>query len=307
MLFCGIGDEAGNSLESQIRAVQELGWRRLELRGLAVAGFPKANLHDLPEPAFERTVETLAGAGVSAVCLGSTVMNWAKTLTTPFDVTRAELSRAIPRARRLGVQRIRIMSFKPGDEEDAIPAEVIARVREVARQLRGEGLAPVHENCMNYGGMSPRHALELLAAVPELEWVFDTANPLLNPDRSRPHPWPRQNPWEFWVAVRERVTHIHIKDARWDAARGEAVYTWPGEGDGQVARILGDAAARGYQGFVSIEPHMVAVFHDPGSSGSDDRLRENFVEYGRRLETLAASNGWGATAAPAGLRCHPCI
>jgi len=181
---------------------------------------------------------------------------------------------------------VRIMSFKPGDEEDRLPAEVIRRVREVAERLLGEGLQPVHENCMNYGGMSPRHGVELLDAVPGLKWVFDTANPVFNPDRSKPRPWPRQDAWEFWEAVRDRVAHIHVKDARWNPERNDAVYTWPGEGEGAVARILSDAISRGYSGAVSLEPHMVAVFHDASSVAADEALRANFVEYGRRLERL---------------------
>jgi sugar phosphate isomerase/epimerase len=286
MRFTGIGDEAGNALASQIAAVKELRWNSLELRNVEVPGWPKANLHELPEAAFEKAVEMLGEAHVSAACLGTTVMNWAKTLETPFETTLSEVSRVIPRARRLGVSHVRIMSFKPGDAEDRIPSEVIRRVREVVDRLVDAGLTPVHENCMNYGGMSPAHALELLAGVPGLRWVFDTANPVFNPDRSKSKPWPRQDAWTFWEAVRDRVEHIHVKDAHWDVAKGDAVYTWPGEGDGAVARVLGDAASRGYRGFVSIEPHMVAVFHDANSVAADEALRANFIEYGRRLEAL---------------------
>jgi hypothetical protein len=67
---------------------------------------------------------------------------------------------------------------------------------------------------------------------------FDTANPILNPDRSKPKPWPRQDPWEFWEHVRDYVTHIHIKDAVWNPTKKDGDYQWPGEGDGRVADIL---------------------------------------------------------------------
>ena len=58
--------------------------------------------------------------------------------------------------------------------------------------------------------------------------------------------------------------------------------------DGAVERILRDAFARGYDAGISIEPHMVAVFHDANSAAQDDALRANYVEYGRRLEALIA-------------------
>ncbi|MFM8359610.1 MAG: TIM barrel protein, partial [Verrucomicrobiota bacterium] len=110
----------------------------------------------------------------------------------------------------------------------------------VAR-FRDAGIQPVHENCMNYGGMSWEHALRLLDAVPDLRWVFDTANPVFNPDRRKPEPRPRQDPWEFWTQVRDVSLHLHVKDARWNPDRNDADYTFPGEGDGAVARILADA------------------------------------------------------------------
>jgi sugar phosphate isomerase/epimerase len=139
---------------------------------------------------------------------------------------------------------------------------------------------------MNHGGMSGQHALELLDRVPGLRWVFDTANPVFNPDRSRPKPWPRQDPWEFWTQVRDHVAHLHIKDAVWNPARNDADYCWPGEGQGRVRDILQDACSRGYDAGISIEPHMVVVFHDAGASSNEAAQRANYVEYGRRLERL---------------------
>jgi sugar phosphate isomerase/epimerase len=263
-----------------------LGWKLLEMRGVEGPGFAKANFHDIPDNAFDLCVETLRAAGIGVYCFGSTIMNWAKKVSDPFESTRAEVERAIPRMQRLGTKFVRIMSFKPGDAEDQIPATVFDRVREVTQRFRDAGITAVHENCMNYGGMSWQHARQLLDKVPDLKWVFDTANPVFNPDRAKPKPWPQQDPWEFWTQVRDQVAHIHIKDATWNPGRQDADYNWPGEGQGRVRDILRDAIARGYDGGISIEPHMVVVFHDAQSKSNDDAMRANFVEYGRRLETL---------------------
>lgn len=289
MILMGIGDEAGNSLASQIAAARELGWNRLEMRGVQVGDAPKANFHDLPDDAFARAEAELKSAGVEVYCFGSTIMNWAKTIETPWQVTLDEVKRCIPRMQRLGTRFVRIMSFKPADDAYATPKVVFDRVREVTQRFVDAGLTPVHENCMNYGGMSWQHALELLDRCPGLKWVFDTANPVFNPDRSCAKPWPRQDPWEFWEHVRNHVVHIHVKDATWNTSKSDADYNWPGEGQGKVRQILGDAVARGYRGGISIEPHMVVVFHDAASKvANDDATRANFVEYGRRLEQLIA-------------------
>ena len=133
MILTGISDEAGNSIDAQIRATQELGWHHLEMRGVEVPGFPKANFHDLPDQAFNLAAEKLQAAGIQVYCFGSTVMNWAKRVTDPFDITLQEVRRCLPRMRRLGTRFVRIMSFKPGDDEAAIPTAVFERVREVTK------------------------------------------------------------------------------------------------------------------------------------------------------------------------------
>jgi sugar phosphate isomerase/epimerase len=229
MILMGIGDEAGSTLESQVGATQELGWQQIEMRGVEVGGFQKANFHDIPDKAFDLAAEQLQQAGVGVYAFGSTIMNWAKTIETPWEITLNEVKRTIPRMQRLGTRYVRIMSLKPGDGEFRIPSQVFRRVKDVTNMFLDAGLVPVHENCMNYGGMSWRHALELLDKAPGLKWVFDTANPVFNPDRSKPKPWPRQDAWEFWRHVREHVVHIHVKDATWNPAKNDADYTWQKE------------------------------------------------------------------------------
>src|SRR5437016_6410300 len=289
MVLTGIGDEAGNTIDAQIAATKELGWRHIEARGVETPGLPKANLHDVPDKAFDLVEQKLMEGGVRVYGFGSTIMNWAKTVETPWEVTLTEVTRCIPRMQRLGAKFVRIMSFKPKDNDDRIPPVVFQRVREVTKMFLDAGITPVHENCMNYGGMSWKHALELLDQSPGLKWVFDTANPVFNPDRSKPKPWPRQDAWEFWEHVRDHVVHIHVKDATWNAAKKDADYNWPGEGEGRVRDILKDAFDRGYDAAISIEPHMVVVFHDAQSkSDNEGAMRKNYVEYGQRLESIIA-------------------
>jgi sugar phosphate isomerase/epimerase len=286
MILTGISDEAGPSIDAQINATRELGWKHIEARAVEVPGFAKANLHDIPDAAFDQVVRKLEDTGIGVYCFGSTICNWAKKVEDPFDLTLEEVRRAIPRMQRLGTKYVRIMSFKPGDDDYTIPPECFRRVREVVNRFLDAGLQPVHENCMNYGGMSWSHALELLDKVPGLKWVFDTANPIFNADRSKARPWPKQDPWEFWTHVRDHTVHIHVKDATWNPAKNDADYNWPGEGQGRVRDILKDAFARGYDAGISIEPHLAVVFHDASVQASEKAMRDSYIEYGRRLEAL---------------------
>ncbi|HEY3915978.1 MAG TPA: TIM barrel protein [Verrucomicrobiae bacterium] len=286
MILTGIGDEAGVQLDAQIKATRELGWSTIEMRTVEVPGFPKGNFHDIPDKAFDIAVARLEEAGLGVYCFGSAIANWSKKITDPFEITLDEVRRCIPRMKRLNTKFVRIMSYKPGDDETTIPPEVIRRVSEVTRLFRDEGLQAVHENCMNYGGMSWHHGLQLLEHCPGLKWVFDTGNPVFNPDRSMPHPWPRQDAWEFWKHIRDHVTHIHIKDATYIPAKDDCDYNYPGEGQGHVKEILKDAFTRGYDAGISIEPHIATVFHDATIKSDSQTLYESYIRYGRALEKI---------------------
>ena len=284
MELMGIADEGAVTIEGQIRVTQDLGWKWIESRFVEVEGFEKGPIHDIPEEAFDQVVAKLEESSVGIYAFGSTICNWQKTVGTPFEVTLAEVERTIPRMKRLGTKFVRIMSFKPDDDTGTTPPVVFERVGEVTKRFLDEGLQPVHENCMNHGGMSWQHAEELLEKVPGLKWVFDTANPIFNADRRGEQPWGMQCPWEFWEHMRDHTTHIHIKDAV-KTDDGEQ-YHFPGEGDGRVRDILKDAFSRGYDAGISIEPHMTVVFHDTDSAAPEQKMADNFIEYGRRLEKL---------------------
>ena len=284
MILTGITDEAGALIDTQIKAVKELGWNTIEARSVEVEGFPKANLHDIADEAFEVVEEKLKKAGVGVYCFGSTIANWGKKIDDPFDLS--EVERAIPRMQRLGSQYVRIMSYAVREGEDQLEEERFHRLREMTKRFLDAGITPVHENCMNYGGMSWQHALKLLENVPGLKWVFDTANPVFNDDRSKPEPMPKQDPWEFWTHLKEHTVHIHVKDAIWDNSKNDADYTLPGKGDGAVRRILSDALESGYDAGISIEPHLAVVFHDDSVKASDEEIYQSFIGYGKALMEL---------------------
>lgn len=289
MYLTGISDEAGASIDAQIRATRELGWTQLEARNVQVGDAPPVNIHDLPEPAFDQVVERLAEAGLKVCCFGSTIANWGKKIDEPFDSSLAEARRAIPRMQRLGTRYVRIMSFAVRENTvDQMEEERFRRLRELTRMFLDAGLQPVHENCMNYGGMGWPFALRLLENVPGLQWVFDTGNPVFNLDRSKPEPHPRQDPWEFYTHLKPHVVHVHVKDVTWDEQKQKPVYTFPGEGEACVRPILKDLLESGYEGGISIEPHMAVVFHDASVTASADAQFNKYVEYGRRLGRLIA-------------------
>ena len=287
MFLTGISDEAGKAIEAQIRAHRELGWAEMEIRDVLQADGKADNLHNIPDGDFKRVEKAVKDAGMRVYCFSSRIANWGKKIDEPFDASLEEARRAIPRMKALGTRFIRIMSFAVrADHDDQMEEERFRRLRELKKLFDDEGLTVVHENCMNYGGMGWPFMLRLIENVPGLKVVFDTGNPVFADDRSQPRPWPKQSAWEFYKKVREHIIYVHIKDGVWDEKEKKTHFCFPGEGEGDVMHILHDLVKTGYDGGISIEPHMGAVYHDPHSTCPEDLQYTTYVEYGRRMEKL---------------------
>lgn len=292
MYFTGFADEAAGDIAGQISVTRELGWENIESRNI-----DGVNIHDLSDEQFDKVADALDAAGVRINCFGSAIANWGKSVEKEENFAKdlEQTDRAIRRMRRLGTKLVRIMSYavlKDRPPENQMKEVRFERMRVLVDKFREAGLQPVHENCMNYGGMGWSYTLEILDNVPGLKLVFDTGNPVFTADRTKPEPWPMQDPWEFYRAVADHVAYVHVKDGK--MVDGKMVYTYPDEGSLAVQKIFDDLAAHGYDGGISIEPHLVHVFHDPQGKPDPVRCRAAYIEYGRRVERM-----WGEAVAKA--------
>ena len=292
MYLTGFADEAADSIQDQIKATLELGWSYIESR--------KVNgqmIHDMPEAEFDAVCETLNGSGVSINCFGSAITNWQHSIEDDFQITLDEVNRTIPRMKKLGVKLIRIMSYavlKDKGPSDQMREERFRRLNVIVPMFLEAGITPVHENCMNYGGMGWPYTLDLIANVPGMKLVFDTGNPVFSLDRYKGD-GSYTDAWEFYRHVKEHIAYVHIKDGKMNGDK--TVFMFAGEGDGHVKKIVKDLLDNGYQGGISMEPHLAVVFHDAAQEGDDAakaKIRyENYVEYGRRFEALLKEIGHG--------------
>ncbi|NUR82880.1 MAG: sugar phosphate isomerase/epimerase [Nonomuraea sp.] len=268
--LAGIGDEAAPDLDGQIAAVSELGWRRLELR--TIDGVPVARLDD---EAFARAAGRLRESGVTVVAVASKIGDWSRPVTGDFALDLAELDVLARRCPALGTRLVRIMSYPSGGlAEPEWGRRVRDRLRELARRAEDAGLLLVHENCAGWAGDRADRMLDLVTGIgsPALRLLFDTGNGVA-------HGYP---PLPMLRAVLPYVAHVHVKDAVPDP-EGGASYVLPGEGRAGVGECLRLLADHGYDGVLSIEPHLRLRPH-LGDPGQGDRA--GFVRYGRALERL---------------------
>jgi sugar phosphate isomerase/epimerase len=293
MYYSGFADEAGASVDKQIQATQALGWDYIESRNI-----DGENLTDISDRAFETVCEKLAASGVKVNCFGSAIANWGKDPRSEADYLYSleALERAIPRMQRLGTRLIRGMSFaivKDGDPDSADLEQVIfQKMRSLVKICEDGGVTYVHENCQNYGGLSYQHTLRLIEKIdsPNFKLAFDTGNPVGSDNHIGQPPYHKQNTWEFYQNVKSYIEHVHIKDCRFVAETGGTFptleHTFPGEGDGDIRRVVKDLIDSGYTGALSIEPHLVVVYHEDAAIPEDEIRYSNYIEYGRRLMKL---------------------
>jgi len=275
MFFTGISDEAGQDIDTQIKAHQELGWKHLELRLV-----DKTNITQIPDAKFDEVAEKVAAAGMEVSCFGSAIANWARPITCDPQIDIDDLKQAIPRMQRLGTPFIRVMSYpNDGDnpvDETAWRNESIKRMKNLAKIAEDGGITMVHENCSGWGGLSAENSNILLGEVnsPALKVVFDTGNPVTY----------GQDAWDYYQKVYNDIVYVHIKDVK--RVDGEDIYCYCGDGQGYVREILGDLLGKGYDGGISIEPHLAAVIHTGKQADNAEQLYQTYTEYGRRLMQL---------------------
>ncbi len=277
MKCAGFADEVSLDLQRQIAALQALHWPGIEIR-LVGKG---VHFDDVSDEQFKKLCDQLQRAGIQIVAYGSQIANWARKISGPFDLDVAELRRIIPRMQRTKTQIVRIMSYpNDGWPDTEWRKEAIRRLRELSRIAADGGVILGHENCDGWMGQGPQATLETLAEVnsPALKLIFDTGNPV-------PH---RKDPWAFYEAVRDHIIHIHIKDYCADSTAPDGYRAcFPGDGAGRVRDIVADLKRRSYDGWFSIEPHIVSVVHEArDAEGQEEKAHEVFVEYGRRFMEL---------------------
>lgn len=269
--LAAFADEISQDAREQAEQCARLGVQGIELR--SVGG---TNVLDLSDEACRDLKRLWADHGLRVICIGSPIGK--VPVDQPWAPHLERFRVALRRAIEFEAGLIRIFSFYPGAGGVLVPSEVSDRLATMAALAATSGVTLVHENEREIHGEKALACRGLLDAVasPHMQAAFDPANFVQA----------GENAWAAWELLRDRVIHIHIKDAR----RGSGEVVPAGQGDGAVAAMLRDAAARGYDGYLSLEPHLAAAGRFSGFSGV--RLFEVAVRALRdvlREQHLAAS------------------
>lgn len=278
--FTGFADEAEKTLDGQISTLRECGWSAIELRLLG-----GKNVCDQTDDEWAATRDRLGAEGIQVVGFGGQIANWARPITSDFGKDLAELRRVAPRMRETGTKFLRIMSY-PNDKDNPLSQadwkkEVVRRMKELAAIAEAEGVILAHENCNGYGA-TPEGFLELVDAIdsPAFQLILDTGNNSLHDNSC-------DSTWDYYQKCRAHITHVHVKCAR-PGPDGKTYVTCHVDEDPTQRRIFEDLEKTGYDGWLSIEPHIKAAIHAGQDVDDTGEARRVWVEFAARLEKLVA-------------------
>ena len=228
--LCAFADEAARDLAGQIGALRENGIPLLELRGI-----DGKNVMDLTPDEAKQYRAAFDEAGIAVWSLGAPLAKLPETVK--MDAYLEKVKNLCEVAQILGAKNIRGFSFYPslfGFHEQRI----VEKLRVLVALLGEYGLCFCHENDSGlYGSTEPR-VQKLLAAIPEMQYVYDPANFLRSGQKAD----------VTLETLAPKAYYFHFKDA------DHKKIVPAGFGDGQLDRLI---ASLGRDTVISVEPHLL--------------------------------------------------
>lgn len=231
--LCAFADEAGDSIEEQIKALVENGIGLLELRSVNEVNVTKFTNDEIKE--YKKKLDD---AGIKVWSIGSPVGK--VDINDDFSKELDLCKRTVEIAELFGASSIRMFSFYGTGGEAKYRDLVFERLLKYVEATEGTGVTLCHENEKGIYGDIASRCLEIHQNVPQIKCVFDPANFVQC----------GQDVLEAWNMLEPYVFYGHIKDSLED---GNIVP--PGKGEGRIKEYLPKFFAKGCE-VLTMEPHL---------------------------------------------------
>jgi len=236
----GFADEIAEAIDVQFEVLNKLNMKYFEVRG--VNG---KNISTLSEEEVLELKAKMEQYGIEVSSIGSPIgkIKIEEAFAPHFEVFK----KVVNIAKMLGTKYIRMFSFyhAGGDEWTAEEREeVFKRLRQMIAYAKEQDVILLHENEKGIYGDTADRCIDLMKALycDHFKAVFDPANFVQC----------GQDTCYAYDNLKDYIEYMHIKDARFED--GKVVPA--GMGDGNVAYVLKGLFAGGYNGFLSLEPHL---------------------------------------------------
>ena len=265
----GFSDEIESAVDKQFEVLNKLGICYFEPRGIN-----GKNISKLTDEEISDLKEKMSSNGIKVSSIGSPVGKIK--LTDDFEPHFERFMRVVEIAVALEAKYIRIFSFyhDGGDTwTDEERKEVLERLERMIAYAREKNVVLLHENEKNIYGDTVDRCVDLMKELycDHFKAVFDPANFVQC----------KQDTKYAYEVLKDYIEYMHIKDARFEDGR----VVPSGSGDGNVEYVLGRLFDNGYNGYLSIEPH-IGSFEGLANLELDDKML-GLPEGGEGTFTLA--------------------
>jgi len=253
MRISAFGDEIAVDFDEQLRVLQQLDIPLIDIR--AAWG---VNCSQFSGDHIGRIKNLCARYNIAVSCMGSPIGK--SPIDDPIEIESERLRTIGETAHQLGTRNIRLFSFYPegGIDEEAIQLSIdrLGALSDIAGE---HDLQLLLENEKGVVGDIPQRCLQLMRAIDSahMRFIWDPANFVQCGAVDQVNRW--------WDELHPYIGYIHIKDARLE----DKSVTVAGDGDGQVLELLTRLREGGYEGVLSLEPHLLEALHSSGFSGAD--------------------------------------
>lgn len=250
-------DEISPEPQEQIDVLKSCGVRHIEFRSIH-----GTNVLALSDGQVREFKALLDANGFALSAIGSPIGK--VRIDEPFEPQLEKLHRAVELCRLFKTPNIRVFSYYPpegGGDWARWRGEVLRRMTQLCEHAASAGVRLLHENEHRIYGDSPDRVVDLCETLgasfggTAFGAVYDPAN----------YVYCGYDPWEGWQRTKPWTTHFHIKD--WKTGEHKGVL--PGEGFGRIPEVMADAVARGYDGFATLEPHLLGGGPTGGQTGPE--------------------------------------
>jgi len=233
-------DEISDDLDIQVENLLSNGVGYIELRG--VWG---KNVLALSEAEVREVKRRASASGIGFSAVGSPLGKFP--IDGDFSLQMENLKQALDYAQILEAPYIRMFSFYLPEEEDPsiYRPQVLDWLGQMIVEAERTPVVLAHENEKGIYGDTGARCLDLYTSLqsPAFTGIFDFANFV----QCGQHPYT-----DCWLKLRPSIRYFHVKDALYGS--GQVVPA--GQGDGDIAAILSEAFAAGFNDFLTLEPHL---------------------------------------------------
>lgn len=265
----GFSDEIDSNTDIQFAVLNKLGIKYFEPR--VIDGKNISKLNDEEVTILKQKMDK---NGIKVSSIGSPIGKIK--ITDNFDAHFEVYKRVVKTAKMLDTKYIRMFSFYRDGEGEWTQderKEVFSRIEKMIEYAKENEVVLLHENEKDIYGDTVQRCLDLMENFygDNFKAVFDPANFVQCGEDTR----------KAYDMLKEYIEYMHIKDAKSTDRR----VVPSGMGDGNLEYIISELFANGYDGFLSLEPHL-GSFEGLADLELDDAML-NLPKSGEGTFTLA--------------------